>query len=171
VGTCVKSRDVIFGCFAGVNKDRLPFSYVPNEHNFVHFLRLDDMFPLKMQYNLIIWVDWNRDILSMGLCLIDVNILLNRAVIFVLIQLPVLCALQKQKRKRKIWWRVRYRYRIRTGAKPPYCVTIVDDVARLEYGSLTILSHIVLAKFARTSREIGLISRHFGVRTTTIWPS
>jgi hypothetical protein len=36
-------------------------------------------------------------------------------------------------------------------------VTNVDDVTRREYGilsNLTILSHIVLAKFSRTSREI-----------------
>jgi hypothetical protein len=46
-----QSRDVIFGRFGGVNEDRLPFSYVPDEHNFVHFLRFVDMFPLKMQYN------------------------------------------------------------------------------------------------------------------------
>jgi hypothetical protein len=49
-----QSRDVIFGRFAGVNEDRLPFSYVPNEHNFVHFLRFVDMFPLKMQYLIIV---------------------------------------------------------------------------------------------------------------------
>jgi hypothetical protein len=50
----VRHRDVIFGPFAGVNEDRLPFPYVPKEHNFVHFLRFVDMFPLEMQYNLII---------------------------------------------------------------------------------------------------------------------
>jgi hypothetical protein len=49
-----QSRDVIFGRFAGVNEDRLPFSYGSTEHNFVHFLRFMDMFPVKMQYNLII---------------------------------------------------------------------------------------------------------------------
>jgi hypothetical protein len=92
-----QSRDVIFGHFAGVNEDRLPFPYVPNEHNFVNFLRFVDMFPFKMQYNLIICVICNRymlvRILSMGLCLIDANNLWNRAVIFVLIQLkPVLYA-------------------------------------------------------------------------------
>jgi hypothetical protein len=38
-----------------------------------------------------------------------------------------------------------------------YCVMIVDAVTRPEYGILsilTILSHIVLAKFAKTMREI-----------------
>jgi hypothetical protein len=71
------------------NQDRLPFLNVQNEHNFVNFLRFVDMFPLKMQNNLIIWVLWNRYIciLSMGLSPTDANNLLNRAVIFVLIQL------------------------------------------------------------------------------------
>jgi hypothetical protein len=69
------SRDVIFGHFAGVNEDRLPFSYVPN----VHFLRFASYSPRKCNKILII--------LSMGLCPIDANNLLNRAVIFVLIQL------------------------------------------------------------------------------------
>jgi hypothetical protein len=101
-------RVVIFSRFAGVNEDRLPFSYVPNEQDFFHFLRFVDI----LQYNLIIWVLWNRYIhvciLSMGLCLIDANNLLNRAVIFVLIQLkPVLYAERKRKWKIKIWWRVR----------------------------------------------------------------
>jgi hypothetical protein len=66
-----RRRDVIVGRFAGVNEVQCPFSYFPNEHNFVH------------------WVLWNGYIciLSMGLCLIDANNHLNRAVIFVLIQL------------------------------------------------------------------------------------
>jgi hypothetical protein len=83
-------------------RPRLPFSYVPNEHNFVHLLRFVDMFLLKMQYSLIIWVLWNRYIciLSMGLRLIDANNLLNRAVIFVLIQLkPVLYAYENENEK------------------------------------------------------------------------
>jgi hypothetical protein len=35
-----------------------------------------------------------------------------------------------------------------------YSVTIVDGVTRPKYNSLTILSHITLAKFARTARKI-----------------